>query len=59
MPYVQVDGFCTHLVALLGVWSAVVDLLQEWTLAYGPIMTLTGPIFDYNVDGLKDTEFDL
>ena len=35
------------------------DLLEEWAAAYGSILILSGPIFDYNVDGLKDTEFEL
>ena len=55
--YMQTD--CLRLVARLGVWSAMMDLLEEWAAAYGSILILSGPIFDYDVDGLKDTEFEL
>ena len=48
-----------HFVVLLGAWSAMMDLLEEWAAAYGSILILSGPIFDYDVDGLKDTEFEL
>ncbi|XP_014666537.1 PREDICTED: venom phosphodiesterase 2-like [Priapulus caudatus] len=37
-----------------GVWHDVHDYLSQWAQTLGPINVVTGPVFDYNIDGNYD-----
>jgi len=37
------------------VWKYMTAKLDEWSRAYGSIHVISGPIYDYNFDGIADT----
>ncbi len=49
-----------------GVWRVLLQLLEEYSIKYSPayseydgLQVYTGPIYDYNSDGLADGEDDI
>ncbi|ESO05851.1 hypothetical protein HELRODRAFT_159928 [Helobdella robusta] len=42
-----------------GVWKELLHLIEEYSEKYRHINVVLGPIFDYNSDGLKDTDKDI
>ena len=35
----------------------MLELLRDWTIAFGSISTVAGPIFDHDANGLRDTDY--
>ena len=38
-----------------GVWTELMTKLKAWTQTFNKIHVITGPLFDYNYDGLWDS----
>ena len=36
------------------VWSPLQQLIGNWSVRYGDLEVLTGPVYDYNHDSLPD-----
>ena len=43
----------------VGIWQDLLYVVEEYAEKYGSIQVLTGPIFDYNSDGLADNILDI
>lgn len=39
---------------LLGIWSYTWRAVKEYASKYGEVHVTTGPVYDYNTDGLSD-----
>ncbi|XP_014666538.1 PREDICTED: ectonucleotide pyrophosphatase/phosphodiesterase family member 2-like [Priapulus caudatus] len=39
----------------IGVWRQIMDHVTRWAQIYGPLNIVTGPVFDYNYNGVYDT----
>ena len=44
---------------MAGVWRDALWLMEEYAEKHGQIHVITGPIFDYNSDGLADSLSDI
>ncbi|KRZ67263.1 Ectonucleotide pyrophosphatase/phosphodiesterase C27A7.1, partial [Trichinella papuae] len=54
MTGVGIDELHNNDRAILGIWNFVLSKTLEYSKQYGDLLAISGPIFDYNHDGLAD-----
>ena len=38
----------------IGIWRNLILLIQKWVQSAGTIHVISGPVFDYDADGIAD-----
>ena len=42
--------------SLAGVWRHLLTLIEGWRATFGHVFVVTGPVFDFDADGLVDSD---
>ena len=40
--------------SITGIWKTLQKEVEKWTQTFGNVNVITGPVFDWNHDGLPD-----